>query len=92
MCSRRVTQHLRAGEPHGGIDDGSAAFGAFAWVGGIGPGQQANRLWHGEPPAGQREQQEDQIGGVKRVIDQPVALSGGNGGVPLAPSRRSFIS
>jgi len=57
-------------------------FGGVSRVGGvraIGAGEHAGELGDGLPPGGQRDDQEDQVGGVEVVVEQAVALGGGEG-------------
>jgi hypothetical protein len=53
--------------------------GRVGGVRGVGAGEHAGELGDGLPPGGQRDDQEDQVGGVEVVVEEAVALRGGDG-------------
>ena len=71
------------GQALGGADDAGAPAGMFVGVGrvggvrAVGAGEHAGELGDGLPPGGQGDDQEDQVGGVEVVVEEAVALGGG---------------
>jgi short chain dehydrogenase len=51
----------------------------FGGVGAVGAREHAGELRDGLPPGGQGDDQEDQVGGVEVVVEEAVALGGGEG-------------